>query len=88
MTKWNQNAEIEWAGLPVSIHRYESQPTAKVAPIILYLRGTAFQQNGVRDREVPIGQVFSMRGQSLSRRIMVPPPAICFRRQWNAPSRR
>jgi acetyl esterase/lipase len=62
MTDCNQNAEIEWAGLPVSIHRYEGQPTAKVAPIILYLRGTAFQQNGVRDREVPIGKVFSDAG--------------------------
>ena len=38
MTDWNKNTDIEWAGLPVSIHRYEGQPAAKVAPIILYLR--------------------------------------------------
>ncbi|MBD8663277.1 alpha/beta hydrolase fold domain-containing protein [Rhizobium sp. CFBP 8752] len=62
MTDWNKNADIEWAGLSVSIHRYEGQPAAKVAPIILYLRGSAFQQGGLRDREVPIGKVFSEAG--------------------------
>jgi acetyl esterase/lipase len=62
MTDWNLNTDVEWAGLPVSLHRYEGQPTAKVAPIILYLRGSAFQKNGVWEREMPIGKVFSDTG--------------------------
>jgi acetyl esterase/lipase len=62
MAAWGNIEDIAWAGLPIPIHRYEGSIVTKAPPIVLYLRGSAFQEEGRARKEQPIGQVLSEAG--------------------------